>query len=79
MNTRFYKMMLQYKRDHSLSLRELAKVCGVSRGTIINLLNENIEFRPLTDITMGKIHNSIGIPYEVMEEYNKEIYKERGM
>ena len=78
MNTEFYKQLLAIKREKELSIRGLAKECGLRYGTLIEFFNKDKIFRPLRDTTMAKIHNNLGISYEVMEEYNEEIMKERG-
>ena len=78
MNTEFYKQLLAIKREKELSIRGLAKECGLCYGTLIEFFNKDKIFRPLRDTTMAKIHNNLGISYEVMEEYNEEIMKERG-
>ena len=78
MNTEFYKQMVNVKRERELSIRGLAKECGLSYGTLIEFFDKTRLFRPLRDTTMAKIHNNLGISYEVMEEYNTEIEKERG-
>lgn len=78
MNTEFYKQLLAIKREKELSIRGLAKECGLCYGTLIEFFNKDKIFRPLRDTTMAKIHNNLGISYEVMEQYNEEIIKERG-
>lgn len=78
MNTEFYKQMLSIKRERGFSSRGLAKECGLSFGTMIEFFDVKRPFRPLRDITMGKIHRALGIEYEVMEKYNEQIMKERG-
>lgn len=78
MNTEFYKQMVTIKREKEVSIRSLAKECGLSYGTLIEFFDTTRIFRPLRDVTMAKIHNNLGISYEVMEEYNKEVLKERG-
>lgn len=78
MNTEFYKQLLAIKREKELSIRGLAKECGLCYGTLIEFFNKDKIFRPLRDTTMAKIHNNLGISYDVMEEYNEEILKERG-
>ena len=78
MNTEFYKQLLAIKREKELSIRGLAKECGLCYGTLIEFFNKEKIFRPLRDTTMAKIHNNLGISYEVMEQYNEEIVKERG-
>ena len=77
LETDFYKQMLSIKREQELSSRQIAKMCGLCYGTLIEFYNTEKPFRPLRDSTMGKIHKNLGISYEVMEDYNKEIFKER--
>ena len=77
MNTEFYKQLLAIKREKECSIRGLAKECGLCYGTLIEFFNVEKPFRPLRDRTMAKIHNRLGISYKVMEEYNREIEKER--
>lgn len=78
MNTEFYKIMVNIKRQKECSIRDLAKECNICHGTLIEFFNVNRPFRPLRDKTMARLHNHLGISYDVMEEYNKEVYKERG-
>lgn len=78
MNTEFYKQLLAIKRNKELSIRGLAKECGLCYGTLIEFFNPEKPFRPLRDQTMARIHNRLGISYEVMEHYNKQIIEERG-
>lgn len=77
MNTKFYEMMLNLKREKEVSARELAREIGLSYGFMIEFFNIEKPFRLLTDKTMAKIHNKLGIDYSIMEEYNKSILKER--
>lgn len=78
MNTEFYKQMLTIKRKKECSTRKLAAECGLCYGTLIEFFDTTRPFRPLRDSTMAKINHNLGISYEVMEDYNREIYKERG-
>lgn len=78
MNTEFYRQMIMIKRQKECSIRDLAKECNVSHGTLISFFNVNKKFRPVSPKTMAKIHNHFGIAYKVMEDYNKEVLKERG-
>lgn len=78
MNTEFYKQMVDIKREKEVSIRSLARECGLSYGTLIEFFDKTRLFRPLRDTTMAKIHKNLGISYETMEEYNSEILKERG-
>lgn len=78
MNTEFYKQMLAIKRFKECSIRDLANECNLCHGTLIEFFNKDKPFRPLRDSTMAKIHNHLGIEYNVMEEYNEIIRNERG-
>lgn len=78
MNTEFYKIMLDIKRKKECSIRDLAKECGICPGTLIEFFNTKRPFRPLLDKTMARLHKHLGIDYKVMEEYNEEIYRQRG-
>lgn len=78
MNTEFYRQMLSIKRRNEFSIRGLAKECNLCYGTLIEFFNPDKPFRPLRDVTMAKIHNRLGISYDVMEEYNEYILNERG-
>ena len=77
MNTEFYREMLEIKRKRECSIRGLAKQCHLCYGTLIEFFNVDKPFRPLRDVTMDKIHNNLGISYDVMEEYNDYILNER--
>lgn len=78
MDTELYKQLLAKKREMAYSTRKLAKECGICYGTLVNFFNKNTPFVPLRDVTMARLHNKLGISYEVMEEYNQEILKEKG-
>lgn len=73
MNTEFYKQLVAIKREKELTTRGLAKLVGLSHGTLIEFFNENRPFRPLRDETMYKLHNTLGISFEVMDAYNKSV------
>lgn len=77
MNTEFYKIMVNLKREREISSRELAKEVGLSYALVIEFYNPDKIFRVLTDKSMAKLHNKLGIDYSIMEEYNREILKER--
>ena len=77
MNTELYNTLLNIKREKELSSREFAKEIGLSYALIIEFFDTDKPFRLLTDKTMAKIHNKLGIDYSIMEEYNKQVLKER--
>jgi len=77
MNTEYYKIMLDEMRQREMSIRGFAKFIGIGYASLIEFFDKNRPFRPLSIKTMAKIHNQVGIPYEIMEEYNDIILKER--
>lgn len=77
MNTKFYEQMLDIKRQKECSIRSLAKECNLCYATLIEFFDTSKPFRPLRDVTMDKIHNRLGISYDIMKEYNEYILKER--
>ena len=77
LNTEFYRIMVEKLRENECSKREFAKRIELHYGTIIEFFDTNRLFRPLSVKNMSKIHNHLGISYDVMEEYNREILKER--
>ena len=78
MNTEFYRKMVEIKRAKECSIRDLAKECNLCYGTLIEFFNKEKPFRPLRDSTMAKINHNLGISYEIMEEYNEIVLRERG-
>lgn len=78
MNTEFYKQMVNIKREKECSTRQLAAYCDLCYGTLIEFFNVAKPFRPLRESTMAKIHNRLGISYDVMEDYNNQVNEERG-
>ena len=46
-------------------------------GPLIEFFNVNKPFRPLRSITMARLNNHLGIDYEIMEEYNEIVSKEK--
>ena len=76
--SRFYKEMLRIMNDKECSKRECAKECGVGYLTILNFFNPNKSFQPIRQITKARLHNHLGIDYDIIEEYNELVLKERG-
>lgn len=77
-NSRLYKEMVKVLNEKECSKRQLAKECGVSYLTFVKFLNPNYPFQPLSPKTMSRIHNHLGIDFDVMDEYNELVLKERG-
>ena len=77
MNTEFYEIMLNEMRTREVSIRGFAKQIGIGYASLIEFFDKDRIFRPLSNKTMAKIHNQVGIPYDIMEEYNEIILKER--
>lgn len=78
-NSRFYKEMVKVMNEKECSIRQLALECGVSYLTFVQFFNPNYPFKPVSNKTKAKIHNHLGISYEVMNEYNEMVLKERGV
>lgn len=77
-NSRFYKEMVRILNEKECSKRQLAMECGVSYLTFVRFFNPNYEFKPLSQKTKTRIHNHLGISFEIMDEYNEMVLKERG-
>ncbi len=77
MNTEYYEIMLNEMRTREFSIRQFAKFIGIGYASLIEFFDKNRPFRPLSNRTMAKVHNQVGIPYDIMEEYNKTILEER--
>ena len=77
-NSKFYQEMTRVLNEHECSKRQLAMECGISYLTFLQFFNPELPFKPLSQKTKSRIHNHLGISYEVMDEYNKEVLKERG-
>lgn len=77
MNTEYYEIMLNEMRAREFSIRQFAKFIGIGYASLIEFFDKSRPFRPLSNRTMAKIHNQVGIPYDIMEEYNEIILKER--
>lgn len=75
--SRFYKEMVKVMSEKEYSIRQLAKECNVSYLTFLQFFNPNYPFKPLSSKTKFKIHNHLGIDYDVMDEYNELVLKER--
>lgn len=75
---KFYKEMVRVLNEKECSKRQLAMECGVSYLTFIKFFNPNYKFQPLSPKTMARIHNHLGIDFDVMNEYNDLVLKERG-
>lgn len=76
-DTRYYKEMVKARDERETSIRGLAKECGLCYGTLIEFFNVDKPFRPLSFETRSKIHNRLGIPFEVIDEYNNFVLEER--
>lgn len=77
MDTEFYNIMKEKLRASKLSITKFANLCGLHKATMVDFFSEKTRFRPLRNSTMGKLHESLGISYEVMEEHNKEVMNKR--
>lgn len=77
MNTEFYRQLLAKRRENEWSTRRMAKECNICYGTLINFFSQSKPRHPLREITMARLNNRLGISYEVMEDYNKDVLNEK--
>lgn len=77
-DTEFYKEMVRVLNEKECSKRQLAMECGVSYLTFVQFFNPKLPFKPLSQKTKARIHNHLGIDYELMDQYNEQVLKERG-
>ena len=77
-NSRFYREMVNAMKERECSIRQLAIECGVNYLTFVQFFNPNTPFKPVSTKTKFRIHNHLGISYEIMENYNEQILAERG-
>lgn len=76
--SRFYKEMVEIMQEKECSIRQLAFECGVNYLTFLQFFNPDTPFKPISNKTKFRIHNHLGIDYEVIDEYNKMVLEERG-
>ena len=74
----FKEMMKQKKMELSMSNAQFAEYIGKHRSWVVALFNPNAIPRPLRETTMYVLHDKLKIPFEVMEEYNREVLESRG-
>lgn len=74
----FITLLKNKQRELMFSTPEFANYLGKHRSWLNNIYNENGIKRPLREGTMREIHNKLGIPREIMDEYNKEMLESRG-
>jgi hypothetical protein len=76
MNTMLYKIILNKLLASGLSKRKFCEKYGIPRPWFIEFMNPDKPFRPLQIKTQGMLQRSLGIPYNITEEYNKQLQKE---
>lgn len=77
-NTRLYKEMTKILNDKECSKRQLAQECGISYLTFVQFFNPNMIWKPFSPKLKSKLHNHLGISYDIIDEYNEKVMKERG-
>lgn len=77
-NTRLYKEMTKILNEKECSKRQLAKECDISYLTFVQFFNPNMIWKPFSQKLKSKLHNHLGISYDIIDEYNEKVLKERG-
>lgn len=77
-NTKLYKEMTKILHEKECSKRQLAKECGISYLTFVQFFNPDMIWKPFSEKLKSKLHNHLGISYEIIDDYNKKVLKERG-
>lgn len=72
-DTELYKEIKRMLYESGLSIRGFSTAKGIPHGWLIEFLNENKPFRPLQVKTKSMLNKSLGIPFDIMEDYNKKV------
>lgn len=75
---KFEEMFKAKQVEMEMNHAQFAKYIGRHRTWVMDLWNPKKPRRPLRNTTMYMLHNRLGIPFEVMEEYNAEVLAKRG-
>lgn len=75
----FAKQLKKCQHEKHMSGEAFAKYIGKSRTWLqqIYSTNANVEKHALYELTMYELNEKLGIPYEVMEEYNTSVVNMR--
>ncbi len=69
-----FEQMLQEKQtDMEMNNTTFAEYLNMSRSWVVGMYSDKVKKRPLRRETMSKLYNRLGIPFEVMEEYNDRL------
>lgn len=77
-DTRLYKEMVEILNKKECSKRVFAQELGISYLTIVQFFNPNMIWKPFSTKLRSILHNHLGIDYDVIDEYNEKVLKERG-
>lgn len=75
---KFVELMESKKRELAMSNTQFAEYIGKHRSWVVALFNPKAVQRPLRESTMCLLYEKLDIPFEVMEEYNREVLESRG-
>lgn len=73
----FVKQLKAKQIQLEMNNSDFAKYIGMHRTWCINLYNKNLAKHPLSEQTMSKLYNRLGIDFDVMRDYNKQIIENR--
>ena len=76
----FPRLLKMKQLELGMTVTEFAKYLGKSRQFVTTIYSKNPNSKKygLSDLTMYGIHMQFGIPFDVMEEYNKEVKAHNG-
>jgi len=77
MNTNLYRIMNHKLIESGLSQREFAKKYNLSYAWLNFFISPTRPFMKIRTHNINKLHKELGIPIEVIMEYNEDIAKEK--
>lgn len=69
----FEKTLKKKQMELAMGNKEFAEHIGMHRTWVTNLYNQSLPRHPLSEKTMYLLHNILGIDFDIMVNYNKEI------
>lgn len=79
METELYQTLLKLLLESGWSKRKFSENYNIPHAWFIEFMNPDKPFRPLRIKTISLLYNTFGIPYNVIDDYNKWVLKERGV
>ena len=73
----FEKELNKKQVELELNNTAFANYIGMHRTWVMNLWNKNLPRHPLSKKTMAKLYNRLGISFDTMVAYNKQMLENR--